>query len=61
MIKELRLNPLLKFTRLKTLPIPIPYQSQPEKSLAEQASISSVHDKFDTLTNSVTEGLPCEI
>jgi type I restriction enzyme S subunit len=35
-------------------PIPVP-------SLAEQARIVSILDKFDSLTNSITEGLPREI
>ena len=46
---------------IKTLPIPIPYPNQPEKSLAEQARIAAILDKFDALTNSITEGLPREI
>lgn len=41
--------------------IPIPYPNNPEKSLAEQASIVSILDKFDALTHSITEGLPREI
>lgn len=36
------------------LPIPVP-------SLAEQARIVTILDKFDALTNSITEGLPREI
>jgi type I restriction enzyme S subunit len=35
-------------------PIPVP-------SLAEQARIVSILDKFDALTNSISEGLPREI
>ena len=46
---------------IKTLPIPIPYPNQPEKSLAEQARIAAILDKFDALTNSITDGLPREI
>ena len=41
--------------------IPIPYASDPEKSLAEQARIVDILDKFDTLTSSISEGLPREI
>ncbi len=41
-------------TILSKIKIPIP-------SLAEQARIVSILDKFDTLTNSITEGLPREI
>ncbi len=46
---------------LKKVKIPIPYANNPEKSLAEQARIVAILDKFDTLTNSITEGLPREI
>lgn len=41
--------------------IPIPYADDPKKSLAEQARIVDILDKFDALTNSITEGLPREI
>jgi type I restriction enzyme S subunit len=41
--------------------IPVPYPNDPEKSLAEQARIVAILDKFDALTNSLTEGLPREI
>lgn len=44
----------------KTL-IPIPYPSDRQKSLAEQHRIVSILDKFDTLVNSISEGLPKEI
>ena len=43
------------------IPVPIPYPDHPEKSLAEQTRIVSTLDKFDTLTNSISEGLPREI
>jgi type I restriction enzyme S subunit len=46
---------------LKKVRIPIPYPNDPEKSLAEQARIVAILDRFDTLTNSITEGLPHEI
>lgn len=46
---------------LKKVKIPIPYPADPEKSLAEQERIVAILDKFDALTNSITEGLPCEI
>lgn len=32
-----------------------------EKSLAEQARIVAILDKFDALTNSISDGLPREI
>jgi type I restriction enzyme S subunit len=41
--------------------IPIPYPNDPDKSLAKQEKIVSILDKFDTLTNSISEGLPREI
>jgi type I restriction enzyme S subunit len=39
----------------------IPYPNEPAKSLAEQARIVAILDKFDTLTHSISEGLPREI
>ncbi|MNO65373.1 putative type-1 restriction enzyme specificity protein [compost metagenome] len=44
----------IKGSKLHKLTIPIP-------SLAEQNRIVSILDKFDALTNSITEGLPREI
>ncbi|EIW6807081.1 restriction endonuclease subunit S, partial [Salmonella enterica] len=41
--------------------VPIPYPNNPEKSLAFQSEIVRILDKFDTLTNSISEGLPLEI
>lgn len=41
--------------------IPVPYPKDHEKSLKEQARIVEILDKFDILTNSITEGLPREI
>ncbi|MEX6124126.1 restriction endonuclease subunit S [Providencia hangzhouensis] len=41
--------------------VPIPFASNREKSLAEQERIVTILDKFDALTNSITEGLPREI
>lgn len=41
--------------------IPIPYPDNTDKSLAEQARIVAILDKFDALTNSISEGLPREI
>ncbi len=41
--------------------VPIPYSNDPEKSLAAQARIVAILDKFDALINSITEGLPLEI
>ncbi|MFM5687432.1 restriction endonuclease subunit S [Aeromonas caviae] len=41
--------------------MPVPVPDDPEKSLAEQARIVAILDKFDALTTSLTEGLPREI
>lgn len=46
---------------IKGFALPIPYADDSEKSLAEQARIVAILDKFDALTNSITEGLPREI
>lgn len=45
----------------KEVRVPVPYPDDPQKSLAEQARIVAILDKFDFLTNSVSEGLPREI
>lgn len=46
---------------IKGFKIPIPYADDPKKSLEEQVRIVSILDTFDTLTTSITEGLPREI
>lgn len=46
---------------IKGFKLPLPYADDPEKSLAEQARIVAILDKFDALTNSISEGLPREI
>ena len=46
---------------VRNLKVPIPFADDPKKSLAEQARIVAILDKFDTLTTSITEGLPREI
>lgn len=53
--------PQLTKPMIKDVQLPIPYPENPEKSLAEQARIVSNLDKFDTLTTSISEGLPREI
>lgn len=53
--------PQLTVPMVKKITVPIPFPDNPEKSLAEQARIVSILDKFDALTNSITEGLPREI
>lgn len=46
---------------MKKITIPVPHANNPDKSLAEQARIVKILDKFDALTNSISEGLPREI
>ena len=43
------------------IPIPIPYADDPIKSIAEQKKIANILDKLNTLTHSITEGIPREI
>lgn len=52
---------LMKRTWSEKYLIPIPFPDDPTKSMAEQARIIDILDKFDTLTNSISEGLPREI
>lgn len=46
---------------IRKVKLPIPFPNDPDKSLAEQARIVSILDKFETLANSLTSGLPREI
>lgn len=46
---------------MKKVKLPIPFPDDPQKSLAEQARIVAILDKFDTLTTSLGEALPREI
>lgn len=46
---------------MERIRIPVPYASDSTKSTAEQKRIADILDKLDTLTNSITEGLPREI
>ena len=46
--------PTINTTKLGSIEIPLP-------PLSEQARIVEILDKFDTLTNSISEGLPLEI
>ena len=39
----------------------MPHPNNPKKSIAEQKRIVSILNKFDALTNSISEGLPREI
>ncbi len=51
----------LNSSRILGLEIPIPYPEDKEKSLAEQQRIVDILDRFDTLCNDISEGLPAEI
>ncbi|MFH0225521.1 restriction endonuclease subunit S [Vibrio furnissii] len=53
--------PQLTKPMIENVQFPIPYPNDPERSKAEQARIVAILDKFDALTNSITEGLPREI
>ncbi len=46
---------------IEKVTIPIPYPKNHDRSLAEQARIVAILDKFDILTNSISEGLPREV
>ncbi|HCU1338691.1 TPA: restriction endonuclease subunit S [Escherichia coli] len=54
-------NPKLMSHQVENIPVPVPCPDNPEKSLAIQSEIVRILDKFDPLTNSITEGLPREI
>lgn len=49
------------WSKAKETLIPIPFADDAEKSQREQARIVALLDKFDTLTTSLSEGLPREI
>lgn len=53
--------PAISDAKVKEFKIPIPYPNDIEKSFEEQKRIITILDKFDTLTTSITEGLPKEI
>ncbi|MEF0592544.1 restriction endonuclease subunit S [Serratia sp. IR-2025] len=59
-VARTKVNTLL-INGFSKIEIPVPYPNAPDKSLAEQARIVAILDKFDTLTNSIREGLPREI
>ena len=46
---------------MEKVKIPVPFPHDPKQSLVEQARIVAILDKFDTLTNSLTDDLPREI
>lgn len=53
--------PAISDAKVKEFKIPIPYPNDIKKSLEEQKRIITILDKFETLTTSITEGLPKEI
>ena len=53
--------PSVQMNELKKWKFPIPCPESPKQSLAIQTEIVRILDKFDTLTNSISEGLPREI
>lgn len=53
--------PQLTVPMVQKITVPIPFASDPNRSLAEQDRIVTILDKFDILTNSISEGLPREI
>ncbi|EOI1391440.1 restriction endonuclease subunit S [Klebsiella oxytoca] len=59
-VARTKVNTLL-INGFSKIAIPVPYPNDLEKSLAEQARIVAILDKFDALTNSISEGLPREI
>ena len=59
-VARTKVNTLL-INGFSKISIPVPYPNDPEKSLAEQNRIVAILDKFDALTNSISEGLPREI
>lgn len=59
-VARTKVNTLL-INGFSKIEIPVPYPSEPEKSLAEQARIVAILDKFEALTTSLSEGLPREI
>ena len=46
---------------LKKTNILVPYPNDKEKSLTEQQRIVDILDRFDTLCNDISKGLPAEI
>ena len=53
--------PSVNMNGFRKFKIPIPCPDDPEKSLAIQGEIVRILDTFDTLTTSLTKGLPREI
>ncbi len=59
-VARTKVNTLL-INGFSKIAIPVPYPDDREKSLAAQARIVAILDKFDALANSISEGLPREI
>ncbi|MCA4964553.1 MULTISPECIES: restriction endonuclease subunit S [Pseudomonas] len=59
-VARTKINTLL-ITGFSKIAIPVPYPDDAEKSLAEQERIVATLEKFDVMTNSISEGLPGEI
>jgi type I restriction enzyme S subunit len=59
--KQMRDYGMLNLSTLRQFKIPVPYPANPDKSIAEQNRIVAILDKFEALTNSISEGLPREI
>lgn len=59
-VARTKVNTLL-INGFSKIEIPVPFPGDPERSLVEQARIVAILDKFDVLTNSISEGLPREI
>lgn len=55
-----KINRLL-ISGMEKVKIPVPFAGNSERSLVEQDRIVAILDKFDSLTRSLTEGLPREI
>lgn len=54
-------QPQFNANALKRVKLPVPHPEDSVKSLAEQARIVTILDKFDAIASSITEGLPREI
>jgi type I restriction enzyme S subunit len=53
--------PQLTKPMIEDVAFPIPFPNDVQRSIVEQERIATILDKFDTLTTSISEGLPREI
>ena len=53
--------PAISDSKVKEFKLPIPHPNDPEKSIAEQARIVAILDKFDALSKTISAGLSREI